>query len=89
MGHILTEFLQQTSHCCFRGHSCISKEMIFAIIDKVVTYIYVQYFGMFFEFYSSSAKESIVLVEVIQFICNIADYDVGAFEGDKRFTLDI
>ena len=58
MGHILTEFLQQTSHCCFRGHSCISREMIFAIIDKVVTYIYVQYFGMFFEFYSSSAKES-------------------------------
>ena len=51
--------------------------MIFAIIiiiiDKVVTYIYVQYFGMFFEFYSSSAKESIIVVEVIQFICNIAD----------------
>ena len=63
--------------------------MIFAIIDKVVTYIYVQYFGMFFEFNSSSAKESIVLVEVIQFICYIADYDVGAFEGDKRFTLDV
>ena len=64
MGHILTEFLQQTSHCCFRGHSCFSREIIFANIDKVVQYE--EYFGMFFEFYSSSAKESKILVEIIQ-----------------------
>ena len=67
--------------------------MIFAIIDKVVTYIYVVHIMYnILECSLSSTpvlQKNPVLVEVIQFICNIADYDVGAFEGDKRFTLDV